>query len=99
MPECDARYLIDYLYEIGPTQGEAPLSHAELQAWQQNIGITLQQWELRLLKRLSLEYLGSWREATDPDCPPPWADAPYSKFKAYQAAMNMKHAMKEMRDL
>lgn len=99
MPSVDAQYLIDYLFEIGPTQGDSPISHAELQAWQGNIGIALQPWELRTLKKLSVEYLGMHREASEPDCPPPWADAPYSKFAAYQTALTMKNAMKEMDNL
>jgi hypothetical protein len=99
MPDCDAQYLIEYLFEIGPTEGDAPLSHAELQAWQQNTGITLQPWELRLLKKLSLEYLGMYREASEPDCPVPWEDAPYANFGAHQAALAMKNAIKEMDSL
>lgn len=99
MPECDALYLIEYLFELGPTQGDAPLSHAELAAWQSNIGITLQPWEVRFLKKLSLEYLGEYRKAAEPDYPAPWIEAPYARSAANLVAMRMKAAMKEMGNL
>jgi hypothetical protein len=99
MPACDAHYLIDYLYEVGPTQGDVPLSHAEILAWQQNIGITLQPWELRFIKRLSVEYLGAWQQAAELNCPVPWAAAPYAKIDARIKAMAMKNAIKEMDSL
>jgi hypothetical protein len=99
MPDCDARYLIDYLFEIGPTQGDAPLSHTELRAWQHNIGISLQAWELRFLKRLSVEYLGQYRDAAEPDCPSPWAEAPYAKLALSVVAKNMKAAITGMESL
>jgi hypothetical protein len=99
MPECKARYLVDYLFEIGPTQGDAPLSHTELQAWQQNIGITLQPWEARFIKSLSIEYLGQYREAAAPDCPVPWADAPYAKLAVNMVSKNLKAAITGMESL
>ena len=76
MPPIDARYLIDYLYEVGPTvggpMGECPLTHAELRAWQDNVGIEVQPWEARFLRRLSIEYLTQAQAATKPQCPPPY---------------------------
>lgn len=79
MPDVDAEYLIDYLFEIGPTMaggmGEAPLSHGELAAWQANVGIDLQPWEVRFLRNLSIEYLSQAQKSDKPDCPPPYGTA------------------------
>jgi hypothetical protein len=70
------RYLVDYLLEIGPTMptgmGAVPLSHGEIAAWQGNVGVRLQPWEARELRRLSIEYVGTRAEAADPMCPPPY---------------------------
>ena len=76
-PPIDAgAHLIDYLFEIGPGQagsmGEGPLSHSELRAWQENMGIELQPWESQLIRRLSSEYLSQLHKAADPDCKPPF---------------------------
>lgn len=83
MPPCGARYLVGYLFEIGPTEsigmGAAPLSHRELEAWQHNTGIALSAWEVRTLKRLSADYLGEAQQATARDRPPPWKEAPYAQ--------------------
>ena len=74
---CD--YLISYLFEVGPTMagsmGNAPLSHSEIRAWQDNTDTDLTPWEARLLRRLSREYMGASSEAESPSCPPPWGDS------------------------
>lgn len=52
--------------------GECPLTHEELRAWQENIGLALQPWEVRFLHRLSLDYLIQAQRAANPNCPPPF---------------------------
>lgn len=74
-PECSAVYLADYLWEVGPTHsagvGEAPISHADIAAWQHNTGIQLTSWEARTLRGLSTAYLVESQQATKPACPSP----------------------------
>jgi hypothetical protein len=74
---CD--YLIGYLFEVGPIMsggmGNAPLSHSEIRAWQDNTGTVLNAWEARLLRGLSRAYLGAVSDAEQPNCPPPWGDS------------------------
>lgn len=69
-------YLISYLYEIGPVEaagsGAGPLTHREILAWCQLMGITLQPWETKLIRRLSLEYLFETHKAGKWDAQPPW---------------------------
>lgn len=77
MPPLDgAEYLVDYLMEVGPTMagngGSGPLTFQELQAWQSQVGIELEPWEVKILRSLSLDYLNESREAEDPYRPPPY---------------------------
>lgn len=75
-PECDAQYLLDYLYDVGPVvtggMGAAPLDHAALQAWQQNTGIVLSPWQVKTLRRASADFAAMLTDAKEPDCPSPW---------------------------
>ena len=73
MPQVQAHYLIDYLFEVGPTEGQEPVSFTELMKWQEAIGIELEPWQFRMLRRLSLDYLSESHKAMKHDCPPPWA--------------------------
>lgn len=70
-------YLLGYLMEIGPTlaagMGAGPITHQEVLAWQALTGIALQPWEMRLLRRLSGEYLAESHRAEKLGCVPPWA--------------------------
>lgn len=77
VPSVDGgEYLIGYLFEVGPTMaggmGEAPLSHGELRAWQDNTGIELHAWEARMLRALSLDYLAQAQKSEKRDCKPPY---------------------------
>ena len=45
MPPCDCGYLVGYLFEVGPTMGESPVTHTEIANWQRNTGIELNSWE------------------------------------------------------
>lgn len=76
-PECDAIYLANYLWEIGPVSsggmGPAPITHMEIRAWQENTGIDLSSWEARTLRDLSGAYLGQSSQSEDPSCPAPWS--------------------------
>lgn len=103
MPECEAMYLVSYLYEIGPTlpngMGEAPLTHAEIESWQRNTGIQLDSWEARTIHMASLQYLSESQHATKPDAPAPWADAPYTKPAPNLVALRMQQAMQDLVNL
>lgn len=80
MPEIEwGGYLVDYLWEVGPTEpagmGSAKLSPPAIESWQRQTGITLQPWEFRLLRRLSAEYANEQAQASDPKRPPPFAES------------------------
>jgi len=66
-------YLIGYLWEIGPTMsGGGPVTHMELRAWMDLTGTRLQPLEVRMIRRLSVEYLVESRRAEKAHCRPPW---------------------------
>ncbi|MDZ4251206.1 MAG: hypothetical protein U1A72_01355 [Sulfuritalea sp.] len=73
--EC-GQYLLDFLYEVGPVlngdMGSAQLTHVELNKWQENIGLCLSPWEVRVLRMLSLDYLIQSQQSTKPECVPPY---------------------------
>jgi hypothetical protein len=75
LPEVTAMYLINYLFEVGPCSqdgmGMAPISWQELESWQRQTGIELQQWELLALKIASKEYVSQTNISHKADCPPP----------------------------
>lgn len=77
MPEIVAgRYLIDYLFDVGPvvsgSMGSGPVTSKNLIPWMEEQGLSLQPWEARFIRRLSQEYLAESQKATDRKCPPPW---------------------------
>jgi hypothetical protein len=75
MPPVEAaRYLIGYLWEVGPTTAGHVLTHAELRAWQEDEGFDLAPWESRTLKRLSADYLSETIKARRKDHPAPWKE-------------------------
>ena len=76
-PPCDAHFLADWLFEVGPTavsgMGETPITHAELRHWQENTGIELSSWQARAIRTLSEQYLAQSIEAASESCPPPYS--------------------------
>lgn len=87
-------YLVDYLFEFGPTvavgMGNGPVTGVELLAWQELLNIDFQPWEARLLRRLSSEYLDESHKATARDCPPPFGAAPVLR---QARAKDMQHSI------
>lgn len=76
MPEADALYLTEILFEIGPVtntgMGQDRLSVQEIESWQRQMGVALQPWEFRLLRRLSAEYLAEAQAAEELGRPAPF---------------------------
>lgn len=72
-PVRAAEHLLGYLFDAGPTAYGGAITHGELWFWQKNIGIEIEPWEVRMLRRLSNDYLVMAHEATRADCPVPWS--------------------------
>lgn len=77
MPPIESgQHLLGYLWEVGPVMGGGmaayAITHTEIAAWCALCGLALQPWEARLLRRLSLAYVGESRRAEARDAKPPW---------------------------
>ncbi len=76
LPPCPARFLIDYLLEIGPVvpagMGSAAIAWRDIAAWRECTAVDLPPWQAQLLRRLSADYLVMSRDAEKLDCPAPW---------------------------
>jgi hypothetical protein len=72
----EAEHLVGYLFDVGPVLpavlGVVPLPYSELQAWQQQSGLDLQPWEVKLLRQLSRDYAIEAKAASDAGRPAPW---------------------------
>jgi len=75
-PPIRTPWVIDWLMEVGPTDpgamGAVPISWATISQWQRCMGLDLPPWLVRLLRRLSVEFVAETVRAREPDCPPPW---------------------------
>lgn len=95
MPYCDASYVIDYLFDLGVTLGDAPINHQEIRAWMENTGIELDTWEARTIKFLSEAYLSMTHEATKIDSETPWLDAPFYMSANYRKSMRVRDSIRK----
>lgn len=94
MPPNPAPHIVARLIEIGITEstgmGPAPLSWRELSEWQNNTGVSLEPWEARLLRQLSLAYMAEGRRAESENCPPPWrAEVTDRELEVAEATLRM----------
>lgn len=96
IPECDAAYILDYLFDLGVTEGDTPLSHSEIANWQHNTGVELQPFEARFIKRLSVAYLHASYEMQSAEAETPWEDAPHYMSASYRNAMRVKAANRKI---
>lgn len=100
MPEISLRYLVDYLFEVGPAGagafGATPLTHSELLAWQINMRRMLQPWEINMLRRLSAEWVAESYVAQEPDARPPWMGEIVTSEEKRSVASRLKAALKGM---
>ena len=84
--------------EIGPTEsggfGAAPLSWREIHYWQECMGLRLQPWEIRMIRRLSAEYVSESSRAEDDDAQAPWTDN--SPRDSLAAARSLQAAIERM---
>lgn len=102
MPDVSAgAYLIDYLYECGPSyaagMGAGALPHSEIAAWQWNTGVRLQPWEARFIRSLSRAYVAESNRALASDCPPPW-DSP-DPIEKKRVAESMRYSIRQLTDI
>ena len=75
--------MVGYFFRIGPFletgMGSVPLTHSEIESWQNNSGVELTSWEAEMIRKLSVDYLSESQKAIRPDCPAPWRGAELSR--------------------
>lgn len=96
MPYCRAHHIIEYLFDVGLSLGENALTHAEIESWQNNTGTVIQPWESRFMKRLSVIYLGEFRDSTDSERETAWDDAPHYMNMAYRKMIKSKESLRKL---
>lgn len=74
LPDNPAPYLTNWLFEIGPVEGDGPISWQAMAAWEGVSGIELDPWEARTIRRLSAEYLSEYHQAKRRDRPAPYGE-------------------------
>lgn len=103
MPEVRAEHLLSYLFEVGPTMSSGgypgPLTHEELRSWQDLVGIELQPWEVRFLRRLSCEYIAEGYRAQKVDCPAPAREFVNTNVDVRAVALNLQRTLEAMAKL
>lgn len=73
LPDNPAPHLTDWLFDAGPLAPDgSALGWQDLTAWQVNVGIELEPWEGRLIRRLSGVYGNMRHRAEKPDCAAPF---------------------------
>ena len=93
MPPVEgAAYLLGYLFELGPTVTAGgypgPIEWPHIDAWCNRIGIDLQPWESRMLRRLSHDYLAETYRAEKFGAQAPWRpDGAKPEVTATQASL------------
>jgi hypothetical protein len=102
MPPNDAPHLLEYFWDVGPTihgsMGESAVDWPQIESWQRQTGIELQPWQVRLLRRLSGEYLAESQKATKPNYPAPWKPEENTVDKAVKAD-SLRNALRDLAKL
>ena len=99
LPECDAEYLLGYLFELGVVIGDGAITHGEIESWMSNTGIELTAWEARTLKTLSDAYLKANQGARKVDAETVWNDAPYYMSGKWRKAMRLKASIRKAAEI
>lgn len=94
MPPNPAPHIVNRLTEMGPTEaagmGVAALGWQTIMAWQFSTAVTLEPWEARLIRSLSVAYVAESRRAESENCPPPWmAEVTQREREVEQARLEM----------
>lgn len=61
-------FIADYLFEVGPTTGDQPVTWSELRNWAQAVGIEPDEFTAGAIVALSREFLAALGQARDPMC-------------------------------
>jgi len=93
MPEPKAFYLFEFLLDIGVFQetgmAMSALSWQEILAWQAQIGVSLQAWEVKAIRLASREYVSQIDLAKKLDYPMPYGLIKHDKIEVAKHIKNI----------
>lgn len=69
------KFLVDILFQIGPTRAEGPLEESALEPWERRRGIELEPWQADAILAMSRAYLTESHTAGHWNAFPPWQPA------------------------
>ena len=100
MPANPAPYLVDWLFEIGPSvpagMSMAAIGWRDLDAWQALSGVALLPWEAKLLRQLSAAWVAESERACKPDCPAPWTPRADTTANRTAVARDLRNAFRAL---
>lgn len=96
MPECDAYYVLEHLFQVGLTLGDTAITHGELRAYMENMCIQLQPWELKFMKNLSSAYLNATSEYKNPKSEAPFNAEYFQSADRYIQSMKSKRSIRNI---
>lgn len=80
LPPIAHKHLVSWWLEIGPTSpgamGDAPLSVRQIADDMEVLGVTLDPWEARAIRRMSSAFVSQRHDARKPGCPAPYSEVP-----------------------
>lgn len=82
------KYLVDILFQVGPTKAEGPLEESALEPWERRRGIELQPWQADAILSMSRAYLAESHNAAHWNAFPPWQPA----VKMWKYVRDQRHA-------
>ena len=98
-PLDEVGYIDEYWKSAGicgtGAMGILPLSCHDINEWQRASGITLNRWEIWIIREMSKHYVSEHYAAEKPDCPPPYG-APEMEFDRTIVAKKVGNAFKSL---
>lgn len=90
------KYLVDILFQVGPTRAEGPLEESALEPWERRRGIELAPWQADAILSMSRAYLAESHSAKDISAQPPWP--PAVRMWQWVTGKRAENAAKEARE-
>lgn len=76
MPDIGTgKFLVDILFQVGPTKADGPLEESALEPWERRRGIELLPWHADAILTMSRAYMAESHAAKSVSAPPPWPPA------------------------
>lgn len=98
MPDIGAgKFLVDILFQVGPTRADGPLEESALEPWERRRGIELAPWHADAILAMSRAYMAESHRASHWNAFPPWPPAVkmWKYVRDHKNAPALKAGLKE----